>query len=93
VLINIQAPADLPTTGWGYRRAFPIITMTNQSLVNVLTAKGPRTSMEMSNALMCSTIDSIAEWGFGYYTKAVGTLAYSHRHDMVEVRLGFDCPS
>ncbi len=49
--------------------------------------------MEMSNALMCSTIDSIAEWGFGYYTKAVGTLAYSHRHDMVEVRLGFDCPS
>ncbi len=40
----------------------------------------------MSNALMCATIDSIAQWGFGVQTNAMQSVAVVDRCPLVDVR-------
>ena len=56
-----------------------------KQLVEVLKARGPHTPVEMSNALMCTMIDSISDWGFGVHMDAVATVANTDRLPMVDV--------
>ncbi len=62
-----------------------MIVSLNKGLVDVLTSKGPNTSIELGHALMCATLDIIAAWGFEFSTRAVESLAHSKHNDMVEV--------
>ncbi len=69
----------------GCRKGFAVVCAASKPLVDVLKAKGSKTPVEMSNAFMCITLDSIARWGFGVDMKAVQSLPHMDRLPMVEV--------
>jgi hypothetical protein len=68
-----------------------VVCAASKPLVEVLKTKGSKTPVEMSNAFMCITLDSIAQWGFGVDMKAVQSLPHMDQFPMVEV--GFSCPA
>eukprot|EP00884_Botryococcus_braunii_P004549 jgi/Botrbrau1/14095/Bobra.182_3s0040.2 len=66
------------------RRAFPKAKNVGLHLVKVLMKRGAGTPVEMSNALMCVTIDSIGLFGFDVDFGAVESIATSDRNSLVD---------
>eukprot|EP00884_Botryococcus_braunii_P009649 jgi/Botrbrau1/18686/Bobra.0386s0014.1 len=67
------------------RKGFPVIQSHGSHLTHVLASKGPKTPVDMSNALICVTIDSIAEWGFQLQWDAVESVAKSDQNRLAQV--------
>jgi hypothetical protein len=54
-------------------------------LVKVLTARGPERPVEITNALMCTTLDTIGAFGMQYNVGAVSSIARSDKNELLEV--------
>lgn len=51
----------------------------------MLASKGARAPVDMCNALICVTIDSIADWGFQLKWDTVASVKKSDSNQLIEV--------
>jgi hypothetical protein len=67
------------------RQAYADVLATGKNLVDVLKRRGPAKPVEMSNALMCASIDSIGSFGFQHGFGCVESMRVSDRNYLVDV--------
>lgn len=67
------------------RKGFESIRSHGRELAEVLASKGARDPVDMCNALICVTIDSIADWGFQLKWDTVASVKKSDSNQLIEV--------
>jgi hypothetical protein len=67
------------------RKGFRDIRTSAMGLVEALKARGSEQPVEMTNALMCTTLDMIGAFGMQYDVGAINALASSDKNYLLEV--------